>query len=688
MGWSNILQFNTIVRAPVLGTVSPSIVSSRSTQSNTGVAPFSVVVHACNTTDTETTNPFRDCSYVWNFGETTGPGVGTWGSNAADPSSSRNWGYEPVAGHIYETPGTYVITGQVTSAVTGNIAAATTTITVLDPDVVYAGSKTVCVSSSSDFTGAPFGCIQLTASSTNAIKPYLANGMRFLFRAGETFHQATTTDVINLTGYSGCTVGKFGPGARPIISFDVGDGTGFSSAIGFGNDCRYMDLAIVGRTNLVTGHIDNGAGASGNTLTVTAVLGSGSPLAVGDSIFPSAATGLSSSAKITALGTGTGGVGTYTISVNALVASTNFVTGNYGCRGFQCAGTGVAYNTETQGYCTLLRCDFQRCASDIILDGIAPAVQDCTTSNHSGEPGVFPGAGNTGACSIFCIANGTQFQYIAGNSFDRSTTGEHAGRFQGSCYSVYEANYFRGANSTKTLLATRGMVGASVNMLNTSYVVRNNRFDYMGGVNISTALEVQLHNATFYEPNANVIISHNYFSQYDYNGNFYSPVDCNVLGSNITIRHNVHNHSSQMSTGNNSGHRGVVVTGQSTYTNLGITYNSPTPPSDNVLIANETVYSNTAVRFTFVSDTATPTNVKIKNVLAYAPNTVGTSGSSTPAIWSGTATPTLTNNTPDASIKTLNPLFTNPTTYAGFTLGLGSYAIGLGQGIDYNPAAV
>ncbi len=671
-------------------TVAPSIVSSRaSLYSNTGVAPFSVVFHGCNTTDTETTNPFRECAYVWNFGETTGPGVALWGSTAADSTSTRNWGYEPVAGHVYETPGTYTVTLQVTSAVTGNIAYAQTTITVLDPAVVYAGNKTVCVSTSGTFTGAPIGCVQLTASNTNAIKPYLANGMRFLFRAGETFHQATTTDVINLTGYSGCTVGKFGTGSSPTISFDVGDGTGFSSALGYGNDCRWMDLAVVGRTNLVTGYIDNGAGASGNQLTVTAVLGTGAALAVGDSIFPAAAVGLSTAAKITALGTGTGGVGTYTISVSALVASTNFVTGNYGCRGFQVSGTGATYDTETQGFATLLRCDFQHCASDIILDGTANSVQDCTTSNHSGEPGVFPGAGNTGACSIFCIANGTQFQYIAGNSFDRSTTGEHSGRFQGSSYSVYEANYFRGANNTKTLLATRGNVGASVNMLNTSYVVRNNKFDYLGGVNISTALEVQIHNATFYEPNANVIIAHNYFSQHDYNGGSYSPNDVNVLGSNITIRHNVHNHSSLMGPANNTGHRGIVITGQATYKDAQlVTHNSPTPPSDDVLVANNSVYSSTTVRFTFVSDTATPTNVKIKNTLAYAPNTVGTSGSGTPAIWSGTATPILTNNTPDTSIKTSDPLFTNPTTYSGFALGTGSYAIGLGQGINYSPAAV
>lgn len=78
-----------------------------------------------------------------------------------------------------------------------------------------------------------------------------------------------------------------------------------------------------------TATIDDGAGAAGNTLTVTAVT-SGS-LAVGDTV---AVTG-GNPAQITALGTGTGGVGTYTIggapqlvtpAAAATVASTATVT--------------------------------------------------------------------------------------------------------------------------------------------------------------------------------------------------------------------------------------------------------------------------------------------------------------------------------------------------------------------------
>lgn len=691
-------QRNAIMRAAAAAvaipiTVTPVLFSNRAAlYSNTGVAPFSVLFHGCNTTDTETTNPFRNCAYVWNFGETTGPGVAAWGQGA-DPTQSRNWSYGPVGGHVYETPGTYIVTLQVTSAVTGNISAVTTTITVLDPAVVYAGTKTVCVSTSGNFTGAPSGCVQLTASNTNAIQPYLADGKRFLFRAGEIFHQAVNADVISFIGLNGCTVGRYGTGARPIISFDVGDGSGFSSAIGGGNDCRFMDLAIIGRTNLVTATIDNGSGSSGTVMTVTAVLGTGAALAVGDSVFPSAATGLSSTAKITAMGTGTGGVGTYTLNVSALVASTNFVTGNHGCRGYQSVGTGVAFNVETKGYCTVLRCDFQYTSSAMLLDGTANTIQDCSTSNQSGEPGVFPGAGNTGACAIFSVANGTQFQYIAGNSFDRSNTGEHTGRFQGSSYSLFEANYWKGANNTKTLLATRGMIGASVGMLNSNYVIRNNYFDLMGGLGISNVIEVQLHNDTFYEPTSDVIIDHNYFSQYDWNASFYAPNNINSIGQRVTVRNNVMNFSSQMSTGNNSSHRGVLLNGFGSGS-------GGTPCADDTLVKNNSARSSTTVRESLVVDAniqgaviAYPTNTVIANNVLYAPSSSGnTSGAQAGWIYtsnnaSGTKAVT-TNNTIDAQVKTVDPLYSAPTTYAGFGLGVGSYALAAGMGLNYVPNAI
>jgi hypothetical protein len=64
-----------------------------------------------------------------------------------------------------------------------------------------------------------------------------------------------------------------------------------------------------------TGYIDNGSGSAGNTLTVTAV--SSGTISVGSLVN---ATGIQPGTFITALGTGTGGTGTYTVSTNFATA--------------------------------------------------------------------------------------------------------------------------------------------------------------------------------------------------------------------------------------------------------------------------------------------------------------------------------------------------------------------------------
>ena len=66
-----------------------------------------------------------------------------------------------------------------------------------------------------------------------------------------------------------------------------------------------------------SGYIDNGAGSAGNTLTVTSVVAGSGTISVGQLIN---ATGIQPATFITALGTGTGGVGTYTLSTSFATA--------------------------------------------------------------------------------------------------------------------------------------------------------------------------------------------------------------------------------------------------------------------------------------------------------------------------------------------------------------------------------
>jgi hypothetical protein len=103
----------------------------------------------------------------------------------------------------------------------------------------------------------------------------------------------------------------------------VGAGTttvdGIAGAYNPANTNYKYERAVLQSANtaIVTAKIDNGSGSAGNTLTVTGV--TSGTLAVGNRINGAGIT----TARITALGTGTGGTGTYTIDGSAQnVAST------------------------------------------------------------------------------------------------------------------------------------------------------------------------------------------------------------------------------------------------------------------------------------------------------------------------------------------------------------------------------
>lgn len=69
-----------------------------------GVAPLAVFFDASGTTSTNTSYPFTELSYHWSFGD--------------DPNAKfklttnrpKNESLDPVAGHVFETPGTYTVT--------------------------------------------------------------------------------------------------------------------------------------------------------------------------------------------------------------------------------------------------------------------------------------------------------------------------------------------------------------------------------------------------------------------------------------------------------------------------------------------------------------------------------------------------------------------------------------------------
>lgn len=105
---------------------------------------------------------------------------------------------------------------------------------------------------------------------------------------------------------------------------DIGDKVVYNTTTGA--------LSAVPATTVFTGTIDDGAApGAGTVLTVTAV--TQGTIAVGQII---SGTGITAGTRITALGTGTGGTGTYTVSISQEVASTTISADNV-------AGSGKAF---------------------------------------------------------------------------------------------------------------------------------------------------------------------------------------------------------------------------------------------------------------------------------------------------------------------------------------------------------
>ena len=152
-----------------------------------GVAPLYVFFNADLKPSSSTERSFHDYYYHWDFGD---PGSGTWGTDG----KSKNIENSPVAAHVYETPGTYTATLTVRNSSTGEIIAdlgKSFTITVDDPDVVFSGSNTICVSDTAhnDFTGCPSGAQQIATDSLVDMPTWTTSNHRLLFHRGSEWTQ-------------------------------------------------------------------------------------------------------------------------------------------------------------------------------------------------------------------------------------------------------------------------------------------------------------------------------------------------------------------------------------------------------------------------------------------------------------------------------------------------------------------
>jgi hypothetical protein len=184
------MRYISILLVLLLPSVVFSADESGGASRSSGVAPLAISFNAALT---EGSTNFTDYKYVWDFGDTAS---GSWGTN----SKSKNEAFGPVAAHVYETVGNYTATLTVTDPSTGEEVTAlalSIPISVTNPDTVFSGTNTICISdtANSDFTDCPdFADTESVDTLTNSnLSTWMSSGHRVLFHRGSSFTFAGET---------------------------------------------------------------------------------------------------------------------------------------------------------------------------------------------------------------------------------------------------------------------------------------------------------------------------------------------------------------------------------------------------------------------------------------------------------------------------------------------------------------
>ncbi|MEQ1837441.1 MAG: PKD domain-containing protein [Candidatus Nitrotoga sp.] len=201
-------------------TVASAITLSNVPSRITGVAPLSVFFDASSTIANTRKRPFHDLEYRWDFGDPAGSPVNgaTWNAGSRAGISSRNTATGPEAAHVFEIPGIYTVA---LTATDGKNTASNncTRIVVQNPDIVFAGTNTICIGAASTpkagVNGCPSGALTVMQSSfPAAVNTYALTGKRVLFKRGDTFTAATSA---RITSTGPGTLGAYGTGAMPKV---------------------------------------------------------------------------------------------------------------------------------------------------------------------------------------------------------------------------------------------------------------------------------------------------------------------------------------------------------------------------------------------------------------------------------------------------------------------------------------
>ncbi len=168
-----------------------------------GVAPLSVHFTAEFDNSASGARDFHNLDYTWDFGD---DDTAAWGTNG----KSKNAAKGPVAAHVFETPGSFTANLTVTDGTTV-VDTRSFYIEVDDPDEIYSGTDTICVSdaTSNDFAGCPSGAQQVATDTLGDVLENIQAGTRILLRRNSSW----TTGGLSVPGNAGpVTIGAYGAG--------------------------------------------------------------------------------------------------------------------------------------------------------------------------------------------------------------------------------------------------------------------------------------------------------------------------------------------------------------------------------------------------------------------------------------------------------------------------------------------
>lgn len=638
---------------PADSTITPSIAMSRPSNGvdtpAMWVAPCAVVFDAIGTTDSATADAFRDLFYSWNFGDNTGE---FWAYGAKPGTQSKNQEQGPIAGHVYETPGTYTITLTVINAY-GGINTVTQEITVTDPNVIFAGQNTICVSTGGDFAGAPSGSLNITSNNFYAnMNTYAVAGKRVLFRRGEVFVSGARGTLINRTNFQ---IGAFGTGVKPEIQITAA----ISEVIrlwgnnGVIDNVQIFDLNITNPTNI----------ASVYAATLYLPISS-------DSLYEDLGRVLlyRIEASRTSGYSLSGGRG------SALVECSNYhpvtvggVNGLWASDVYRTMVLGNSLDNNLSGeHCIR----FQGWSKAIIAHNYLArpsTAKHCMTIRGSDGPTLTTWTPTTSITipKYKLPPVSTGFAYKA---LQAGTTGATEPIWPTSLY----ATVIDGTTIWRAELVNNG--SNPVGYLSVHSNVRDNYFDASNAGNIDWVTTIGTAGDTNYEVNTDIIWDGNYYS---YNGstNTSSHAMLRIQAYRVFVRNNIFDLSE---IGSLPASMTAVLVAGSNSVNLPI-------PSECV-IENNTVFSsyanptnNNSITLVNLSDVGN-TGMVVKNNILYAPNN---NSSLTVLAKDAAGTAVMSGNSTLSQIKNSNPFaVANPTNVVGYGLSIEGYANATGEAID------